>query len=202
MTRQDFFKTAGRLGGRACMCGAAGSLGAALAGAQTQTRPGDTTPERAVKRLEFADVWVKRFFDSLDRTVDEGTRIKLMMLNGKTCLQDHIRETKREIERVPFEVWARTAAEKNKAQGLTVDGNVIHFRFESSAETGGAAKPGICLCSMAESKPAGLSATFCWCSVGYVKEIFERRFGRTVDVELLDSILKGGERCRFRITVL
>jgi len=42
---------------------------------------------------------------------------------------------------------------------------------------------------------------FCLCSVGYVKEMHERTFGRSCEVELLDSVLYGGKRCRFRITV-
>jgi hypothetical protein len=54
---------------------------------------------------------------------------------------------------------------------------------------------------MVESKPAGLSRTFCQCSVGYVGEMFRQKFGRPVTVELLDSVLYGGKRCRFKITV-
>jgi len=202
MNRKDFFKTAGKIGVGACLCGAAGGLGTALAGIQAQTQPGDKTGDRAIKRLEFADSWVKRFFDVMDQTLDEGTRKKLMMLNGKTCFQDWIRETKQEIIPVAFETWARKAAEANQQEGFKVEGNVIHFQYNSSAETGGEAKEGVCLCSMAESKPAGMSPTYCYCSVGYVKEMFELRFNRKVDVELLDSVLKGGKRCRFKITVI
>jgi hypothetical protein len=29
----------------------------------------------------------------------------------------------------------------------------------------------------------------------------EMRFGRPVEVELLDSVLRGGKRCKFKITV-
>ena len=54
---------------------------------------------------------------------------------------------------------------------------------------------------MVESKPAGLSSTYCACSLGYVKEMFEQKFGRNVDIEMLDSVLNGGKRCRFKITV-
>jgi hypothetical protein len=54
---------------------------------------------------------------------------------------------------------------------------------------------------MVESKPKDLSRTFCLCSVGYVKAMHERTFGRSCEVELLDSVLYGGKRCRFRITV-
>lgn len=201
MNRKEFFKTAGKIGVGACLCGAAGGLGSALAGTPAQAQPGDKTAERAVKRLEFADSWVKRFFDVMDRTLDEETRKKLMMDNGKTCFRDWIRETKQEITPVEFEAWAKRAAAANR-EGLKIEGNVIYYQYSGSAETGGPVADGICLCSMAESKPAGLSPTYCHCSVGYVKEMFELRFNRKVDVELLDSVIKGGKRCRFKITVV
>ena len=89
-----------------------------------------------------------------------------------------------------------------RREGFKVEGNVIHYQYNGSAETGGAVADGICLCPMAESKPAGLSPTYCHCSVGYVKEIFELQFNRKVDVELIDSVLKGGKRCQFKITVI
>lgn len=46
-----------------------------------------------------------------------------------------------------------------------------------------------------------MSASYCWCSVGYVQEIHERVFGRPVNVELVESVLRGNPRCRFRITL-
>jgi predicted hydrocarbon binding protein len=55
---------------------------------------------------------------------------------------------------------------------------------------------------MVESKPEGMSATYCHCSVGYVQKMNELKFGRSVDVELIDSVLMGGKRCKFKITVL
>jgi hypothetical protein len=204
LSRKEFFKSVGKIGAGACLCGAVGGLGTALAGNQTQapTQPGDATKERAVKRLEFIDIWVKRFFDVIDQTLDEGTRKKLMMLNGKTCFRDWIRESKQEIKPVAFETWAKTAAETRKEEGFKIEGNVIFYQYNSSAETGAASKAGVCLCPMAESKPTGLSSTYCHCSLGYLKEMFESRFNRTVDIELLDSILKGGSRCKFKITVV
>jgi hypothetical protein len=93
-------------------------------------------------------------------------------------------------------------SEGPKRDDLSIDGNVIWYRFSSSAETGEASPEGVCLCPLAESKPAGMSTTYCYCSVGYVKESFELRFDRKVDVELTDSVLKGGKRCSFKITVI
>lgn len=52
-----------------------------------------------------------------------------------------------------------------------------------------------------ESGPAGLSPTYCYCSTGYVKEGFERRIGKAVKVELLDSLKMGGKDCIFKLTI-
>jgi len=57
------------------------------------------------------------------------------------------------------------------------------------------------LCTFVETKPAGLSGTYCLCSIGYVKEWFDQMFARPVTVELLESTLTGGKRCRFKIMV-
>ena len=199
MDRKSFLRSLGQAG--ACACVAAGGLRTALGLTPGQAKPGDKTPERAVKRLEFADHWVKRFFDVLDRTLDAESRRKLMTANGKTCFRDWIQESKQEMKPIDFDQWAEKARSQ-KREGLRVEGNVIFFEFDSSAETGQGSAAGVCLCPMVESKPAGMSPTYCLCSVGYVKEMHELRFGRKAEVELLDSVLKGGPRCRFKITVV
>jgi len=200
MDRKSFLKSIGKAG--ACACAAAGGLRAALALAPNQAKPGDQTPERAVKRMEFAAHWVKRFFDVMDQTLDEESRRTLMMTNGKTCLREWIAESKQELKPIDFEQWAEKVAKGPKKESLKVEGNNIYYVFDSSAETGEASAEGICLCPLVESKPAGMSPTYCLCSLGYVKEMHELRFGRKAEVELLDSVLRGGKRCRFKITIV
>lgn len=204
MDRKSFLKSLGKAGAcaGACACTAVGGLRAALAQEASQARPGDKTPERAIKRMAFADQWVKRLFDVMDQTLDAASRKALMMANGKTCYRDWIRESKQEIKQVDFAAWAERITRAGKREDLRLEGNVIYFQYQSSAETGQASPEGVCLCPMVESKPAGLSPTYCLCSVGYVKEMNELRFGRKADVELLDSVLMGGKRCQFKITIL
>lgn len=43
----------------------------------------------------------------------------------------------------------------------------------------------------------GISPTFCYCSSGFEKVHFDVIFGEPVEVELLESVLKGDLRCRF-----
>ena len=86
--------------------------------------------------MEFADHWVKRFFDVMDRTLDAESRRKLMMTNGRTCFREWIEESKQEIKLINFEQWAEKVTKDAKREGLRVEGNAIYFQFDSSAETG------------------------------------------------------------------
>ena len=148
------------------------------------------------------DLWVRRFMSVLDATLDDETRKKVMAANGATCYGEWIASEGRTVAPVAFETWAARVREHPPDASLRVEGNVIYWEYTGSAETGGAAPESVCLCPMVESKPAGLSRTFCQCSVGYVKELHEQKFGRPVKVELLDSVLYGGKRCKFKITVV
>jgi hypothetical protein len=58
-----------------------------------------------------------------------------------------------------------------------------------------------CHCPLARSAIRdgnhGISPTFCYCSSGFEKVHFDVIFGEPVEVELLESVLKGDMRCRF-----
>ena len=198
--RKEFLATLGRAG--ACACAAAAGMTAALAGQSAATKPGDKTVERAAKRMEFGDGWVRRFFEVIDRTLDEPTRRRLMMANGKSCYAAYAGPPKQQPGPDALEKFKAWVAEKGKERGYAIEGNVITSEFLGSAETGQASPENICLCPMVEAqKPGQISPTYCLCSVGYVKELHERILGRPVEVELVDSVLRGGKRCKFRMTV-
>ena len=202
MDRKQFFRMVGKGCAGACMCAAIGGMESALAENPGASQPGDKSSERAVKRMEFVDQWLKRFFSVMDHTLDPETRKKLMMTNGKTCFQDWIRDTKQENKQIDFEKWKDAVLRRPRREGFRIEGNTIYFQYNSSAETGSASPEGVCLCPMVESMPPGLSPNYCDCSLGYVKEMHESRFGRQVNVELLDTVLRGGKRCKFKITVI
>lgn len=54
--------------------------------------------------------------------------------------------------------------------------------------------------SIRDGKP-GIPPVFCYCSSGFEKVAFDAVFGESVNVELLESILKGDLRCRFAIKI-
>jgi hypothetical protein len=199
LDRKELFISAGKLGMAACLC----TLGATrlVAADAPDAAPGAATAARAVKRMEFSDLWVRRFMSVLDTTLDNETRVKVMAANGAACFREWIASQGRTVTPVAFETWAARVKDRPSDDSLRVEGNVIYWQYTGSAETGGAAPEGVCLCPMVESRPVGLSRTYCQCSVGYVEELFAQKFRRPVKVELLDSVLYGGKRCKFKITV-
>ena len=72
--RREFFSHIGQTG--VCMCTATAGLGVAL-------EPGNKSIERAAKRLEFGDGWIKRFLEVMEQNLNEETRVKLMKANGR-----------------------------------------------------------------------------------------------------------------------
>jgi hypothetical protein len=54
--------------------------------------------------------------------------------------------------------------------------------------------------ALRDGKPR-IPATFCYCSAGYEKLHFDAIFGEPVEVELLETPLKGDARCRFAIKI-
>ncbi len=54
--------------------------------------------------------------------------------------------------------------------------------------------------ALRDDKPR-ISATFCYCSAGFEKLHFDAIFGQPVEVELLETLLKGDARCRFAIKI-
>lgn len=211
--RKKFLTVLGRAGAGTCMCGAVlGSLRALGAEPEMQapgnapaqappTTPGDRTTARAAKRMEFVDAWVPRFFAVIDAELDEPTRRRIMAANGKACFSAFQPDLKRRAEPATREAIVTWVGRRGKAAGYAMDGDAVVLEYVGSAETGQASPEGVCLCPTAEAQGVRkLSPTFCWCSVGYVKEMHERVFGRAVNVDLVQSVLMGHPRCRFRIT--
>jgi hypothetical protein len=200
--RKAFLATLGKAGAGACMCAAAAGMQAAFGGQAAAAKPGDKTNARAAKRMEFVDGWVRRFFEAMDQTLDEDSRRKLMMANGRSCFAAYAGPPKKLPAPDALEKFSAWIAAQGKEKGYSIDGKIISFEFVGSAETGQASPEKVCLCPTAEAQEAGkISPTYCLCSVGYVKEMHERMLGRPVEVELADSVLRGGKRCQFRMTV-
>ena len=75
-------------------------------------------------------------------------------------------------------------------KNLQVNGNDIYIVYPK------------CYCSFVNKIPSGtLSATYCNCSRGWTKELFEKVLGRSVEVIMEESIVNGDQQCKFKIVL-
>jgi hypothetical protein len=59
-----------------------------------------------------------------------------------------------------------------------------------------------CYCGLVKHTKEPFPAdTYCWCSTGWYKQLFETALGRPVEVELVQSITSGADTCEFVIHV-
>lgn len=59
-----------------------------------------------------------------------------------------------------------------------------------------------CYCSFVKNATEPIPESWCWCTIGYAKELHDFVFGRETKVELLKSVLRGDEKCVMRISLL
>jgi hypothetical protein len=151
--------------------------------------------------MEFAQQWVKRFFDIVDQHLDEDTRIKLMQSNGAACAKgaygDFTNDEPATLDEIDEKIleWQKDLGKENIYRQ---DGTVF-FNYVGNPD-GLQISDGYCLCPLIENKPEILSPTYCQWSVGYVKYMFQRFITfKPVQVELLESLRSGGIACRFKI---
>ena len=153
----------------------------------------DTASTPSDKKVEFMHGWVQRLMENMDAQLDEETRLKLMESCGRACCRQSWGERSASGPQ-PGDLEKLLARLKGFAGEDSIDRKGNTIRFTST-------RGGRCLCPLVQSAPQEISATYCHCSTGYVKEMFERAVGKTVDVQLLESVKRGGTQCTWSIQV-
>jgi hypothetical protein len=156
-------------------------------------------------KAEKAEYWIKELMDHMDDLLDRETKVRLMKECGRSCylrafgVAGEKRPSAEELGR-----YLKTLEESGYV--LERKGDTVSFTFSWGRDHqnpwGLIIRDGYCMCPLVESGPPGLSPTFCYCSTGYVGETFARITGRTVEVDLVESLKTGAQDCVFRVTVL
>ena len=152
--------------------------------------------------LTFAQTWVKRLIRNLDTGWDEESRKKLLQSCGKTCHQGYLESTGNPPSPgLSLEKFTELLSKPNGMTFAEVKENRVMLSYVNRVE-GQNHSLEKCLCPMVASGPEGLSGTYCQCSAGYVRNLFEWGLGKTVkQVNLIESLKSGGKTCRFEIVV-
>ena len=143
-----------------------------------------------MRELELLNKWLATLMAGLDAEVDERIRAQVMGSCGRACALHHgsietvktIQCNVREID----ELLDELNRQKNFWCGRWVrDGDTIYSVCEE------------CGCPLVRAGLVELSPTFCHCSRGWVKAVFETALGSPVKVELEQAIGRGDPVCKF-----
>ncbi len=196
MNRKEFLVAGGCCAALTLLQRASGATAAAAAPPAPAPAPAGPPVTSAEQRVAFGERWAKRFFDVLDANLDEPTREKIMRANGRACHAGS--RLKQELPPSLDAFIARIHSYPGGKDIVRREGDTVYFSYAQNPR-GLRVADGYCLCPLVETGPAGLSGTFCLCSVGYVQDMFETMAGHPVQVQLLESLKRGGKGCRFKI---
>lgn len=135
---------------------------------------------------KFTQRWVKNLMDSMDAHLDEDTKISLMEACGRACARggpiDAAQKCQGDLGQL-LSTLERWIGKGNARQ----DGEVVRVVYTK------------CYCHLVSDGPPTLPDTYCYCSRGWLKEMFETAMGSPVEVDLMESIKRGAQRCTFTI---
>jgi predicted hydrocarbon binding protein len=139
------------------------------------------------KRVER---WIIRLVNGLDEYVDEETRAKVLEQCGRKCQSQKFVKKARGIYEKSRNLDEFLERFGEIYKHLHREGDKVYVIYPK------------CYCSSVSKIPKGqLSGTYCNCSRGWTKELFEGALGRPVEVIMEESIMNGDDQCRFRIVL-
>lgn len=133
--------------------------------------------------------WVKSAMRRLENNFDQGIVKKIRMNCQCGYGMDEKLALVKELKSAASTVEEFTNSEKARAAGLFCKDGELYLQF------------GFCPCPMLAQVERLETDTWCQCTTGYSKVLFEKAFACNVDVELLKSIKMGDEVCLMKITL-
>lgn len=160
--------------------------------------------------------WTQGAMERLDAEVDEATRCRVMTGCAHRFPPRRIAKM-RAIYRQDGDLDAllelmradRSLGDRSWYESLEREGDVVYvtkdpFYPEKYREAADVVEKRACACHCTVGRAAirekeDLSPTFCYCGGGWYTQIWEGILERRVEVEVVQSVLWGDDRCRFAI---
>ncbi len=178
MERKEFlFKTC-------AMCGCAGM--AMLSGQPVHAAIADNEEDW---RVGFMQKRFAHLVDFMNTHMNEATQVTMLEEMGRFCANQNKENYKKFAGNIETLL--------KDLEGQFIEKATYNKENQTISLLG--KKQEKCVCAFAGDK--NISPSFCNCSQGYMKEMFTVVTGKTVEVTLDESILKGSDRCSFTVQI-
>jgi len=121
----------------------------------------------------------------MEQKLDADTRSEILQHCGKNCIPQSILKKARACAVDASDVSSFISGLKETVPFVHMSGDEISVVYPE------------CFCPIPDEKTPlpGL----CDCSAGWIRELFEHALSRPVSVEILETVMRGGSKCRFRV---
>lgn len=186
INRKEFLTAGWQMG--CCAVAALAGGGTASAG-EPQQAAAPTPPADPEK--QFIQDWLSDLMNQVDVTLDESTKSRLLAGCGRAC-----------FERFAFKrAWAKDGqgdvdkliAALQHNFNVQREGRQVHIRY-------GLVSKG-CYCPAAKYRPARPNDAHCYCTRGTHQAVWETALGRPVQVDIAETVRRGGKTCHFVVTL-
>jgi len=134
----------------------------------------------------------KALMEELKKQVSDVNANRIMQECGMSCIgESTIKNAKKFYKESGDMTEFLSKLNKNHIGGgwLELNGNIISGGYD------------ICYCGSVSKTKEAIPITYCYCSTGWYKRLFEEVLERSVEVEILSSIASGADKCEFRIYI-
>lgn len=124
----------------------------------------------------------------LEKNVDEKTLARILEQCGRQCQSQSFIKKAKELYEKSKSIDDFLEKLGRAYKHLHREGGEVYIVYPR------------CFCSQVNKIPKGkLSGTYCNCSRGWAKALFEGALGRPVEVIMEKSIINGDNECKFRV---
>jgi predicted hydrocarbon binding protein len=140
------------------------------------------------QKTKFVHDWILNLMNSMDQNLEEKEKTRLLEDCGRACARSHAQKEAAKL-RGDLDGWLGVMKKWVGPKNVQKEKNAVQVTYSQ------------CYCPLVKDIPPLLSETYCHCSRGWLKEVFETVVEKPVEVKLEDSIMRGGKECRFTIFV-
>ncbi len=154
--------------------------------------------------------WVKTIMEKFDKLIpDEKDRWKIMKECSCSCQDESMADYKAEYDKhKDIDKLIEYLHGKAFLIKPVREGNIIYITKAPAfpeeykkAKTQEEKRYYFCHCDYARAADSDLSPTYCYCGAGWCQRIWEDILGRPVKIEIVESVLQGGDVCKFAVHI-
>ena len=150
------------------------------------TKEKEDQEDQMDQKKKFVHDWISNLMKNMDQQMGDKEKIRLLEECGRACAERHAK-AEASKHKGNLDGWLGVLKKWVGQENVHREDNGVRVIYSK------------CLCPLVQDHPPLMSKTYCNCSRGWLKEVFETVVEKPVEVKLEDSIMKGGKQCRFTV---